>query len=1320
MKATKRRLWPWLLTALLAPVLALFVALWSAGSAGGLAWLGQRLAGLQLEGAEGSLWQGLRAERLRLALPGLLIEAEGLDWQPAVLGPRRVEGALQLRRLRLTPTPDATPSAPLTEARLRESLRLPIALRLAPLRVERFEWAQDGLRLQQIALREASLADGVLQLQALSLQWPRADGLLQLQGEAALAQQLRLQLRAALPAQSLQAELQAEGPLARLPARLQLRHGDAGRLDAEAELQLFAAQPLRRLNGRVQQLDPRALHPALPAGRWEGQFALQPQGPLLQLRAEASNAQALRLDQGGWPLRRLQLELGLAASDWTRSELRQLDLELGNARAAAGRMRLAPQQGLPRAGAALSAQLRVESLRLSGLHAAWPALQLGGALALEQARLGEGALSLRSQLRAIPLPGLPPLAGSGWRLDGEARLQGAELQLQELLVRELDDSPARLQASGRLRWAPAWELALALESKAWRSPLPPWSAPSQLDASARLQLARARPGSAWTGQLKLQLLPGTRLAEQALQGEAEWLADAAGARWQLRLDEGPATELNQIALQGRQPALREPAALGRAEAWWPERLRWTLPRLGRLQALAAPWLAQLQGSSQGELEGRELLQGSLSAQGLRLQVRGEKSPLLQLDSLQGELRPDRGLLLQLQRLQAPGLLLREAKLDGSLAEAGQLRLRAVAEVAALREQRNPPRSLLLEAGSAAPQRSDGLWRLSPLRLRLAETGGPTEGPVWLELDEARADWRPEARQLMLASPRLRVAGEPLQLQEARAAWPRGGARELVLRLEGQPRLAPWLQLAQPDAGWSGDLRASLRLALQQRGEAPPQLQLALQRQSGDLGFEGAALGLDQLLLELEQSELRALMLRAQLAGSRLGRAELDLRTAAGGEALQGTARLDLPALEALQPWLRAASPGLLLAGSARAELQLAGSLTAPRARGTASAALTRALHAPSGIGLARARLRLALDEERLRIEELAGEGLGEAGGTLAGEGELRWQGLRPDQLDRLQGQLQLRLERLRLLQRFDRRLVASGELRAELLPRLLRVRGRLAADEGAFDIGRGDAPTLDEDVRVLRQPQGGEAPPRRRADSGPRLQRDLDLSLDLGQRLRIAGRGLSSRLTGQLRLVEQGGRALQATGLIELNGGRYRAYGQNLEIETGLLRFTGALDNPRLDILAIRPNLEQRVGVQVTGTADSPRVRLYSEPEMADSDKLAWLLLGRAPDELGRADTAILQRAALALLAGEGTNPAAELMDKLGLTELSLSQSDDAGTTLRLGAQLGRRWTLGYERSLDAATGSWQLVYRLGQRFRLRAQSGEKSAVDLLWLWRFD
>ena len=46
--------------------------------------------------------------------------------------------------------------------------------------------------------------------------------------------------------------------------------------------------------------------------------------------------------------------------------------------------------------------------------------------------------------------------------------------------------------------------------------------------------------------------------------------------------------------------------------------------------------------------------------------------------------------------------------------------------------------------------------------------------------------------------------------------------------------------------------------------------------------------------------------------------------------------------------------------------------------------------------------------------------------------------------------------------------------------------------------------------------------------------------------------------------------------------------------------------------------------------------------------------------------------------------------------------------------------TLAYERSLGQTTGSWQLAYRLGQRFTLRAKSGEDAGLDLLWLWRFD
>jgi translocation and assembly module TamB len=192
---------------------------------------------------------------------------------------------------------------------------------------------------------------------------------------------------------------------------------------------------------------------------------------------------------------------------------------------------------------------------------------------------------------------------------------------------------------------------------------------------------------------------------------------------------------------------------------------------------------------------------------------------------------------------------------------------------------------------------------------------------------------------------------------------------------------------------------------------------------------------------------------------------------------------------------------------------------------------------------------------------------------------------------------------------------------------------------------------------------------------------------------------------------------------VQAENGTYQAYGQKLEIERGLVSFTGPVENPRLDILALRPNLDVRVGVSVGGTALSPRVRLYSEPEMADADKLSWLVLGRAPEGLGRADTALLQHAAMALLAGEGDSGPDKVLHALGLDDLSVRQEGEGelrSTVVSLGKQLSRRWYVGYERGVNSTAGSWQLIYRIAQRFTLRAQSGEDNALDLIWTWRWN
>ena len=77
-------------------------------------------------------------------------------------------------------------------------------------------------------------------------------------------------------------------------------------------------------------------------------------------------------------------------------------------------------------------------------------------------------------------------------------------------------------------------------------------------------------------------------------------------------------------------------------------------------------------------------------------------------------------------------------------------------------------------------------------------------------------------------------------------------------------------------------------------------------------------------------------------------------------------------------------------------------------------------------------------------------------------------------------------------------------------------------------------------------------------------------------------------------------------------------------------------------------------------------------------------------------------------------------MKNLGIDEISLKQGegDVRETVFSLGKQLSRRWYLGYERGVNTATGTWQLIYRIAQRFTVRAQSGLENSLDVIWSWR--
>jgi translocation and assembly module TamB len=176
-----------------------------------------------------------------------------------------------------------------------------------------------------------------------------------------------------------------------------------------------------------------------------------------------------------------------------------------------------------------------------------------------------------------------------------------------------------------------------------------------------------------------------------------------------------------------------------------------------------------------------------------------------------------------------------------------------------------------------------------------------------------------------------------------------------------------------------------------------------------------------------------------------------------------------------------------------------------------------------------------------------------------------------------------------------------------------RCDGRLHVDEGLFDL------TPQRRAVAGRRRHGAPARRGRRgeADGGRRRRprrgaRSGGLELDLGERLRVRGRGLDTDLGGKLRWATPGGQ-LAVHGTVTAAGGTYAAYGQKLTIERGIVAFSGPPDNPRLDVLALRPDLDnRRSACSSPATLHTARAAVF-RTRLTDSDKLSWLVLGRAP-----------------------------------------------------------------------------------------------------------
>ncbi|MFO1224867.1 MAG: translocation/assembly module TamB domain-containing protein [Burkholderiaceae bacterium] len=1380
-----RRAWLALVMALLALVVAasaLVLLVHAARTEVGTRWLLARVPGLTASGIQGSLFgDELRIASLRwegdATQPTLQVDGMALmrpSWRLLPFAGGWV--SLAAPSLSVTRLVWHSPREP-TALTAPPPLRLPLAIDIDALSIGELQ-VDDGAPWRDVraALHIGSEAGSEHRVEALSLHNDR----LRIRGDARLGaaapNALTLHLQAApLQGTPWQASIEADGPLAGFTLRAHLR-SDEGRsgapqLDALARVTPFAAWPLAALQLSTRALDLAALSSAAPHTRIDAEAEVRSSG--LDRPAQASlrlrNHAPGRWDAGRLPVREMQLDLAGTPSRLDRIDIRQLEARLGDEQRDAGRLSGSGQW----TASELQLQLHLSGVEPARLLGAAPVLRAGGSVSLRltgmplPATASAGSTAASTPTRSAPA-GAAARTAPVWHLRAQAALDGtlgasarplhaqfeaaASADTFELVRSHISAGEASVQATlnaQRLRDGSAaiWQLNGTGELHQV-DPLPWWSLPAdspwargphrvngrwQLDAKLPATLAdqlRRQPAAALAalrGRLQIDLagsvLAGLPLAAQAdVRGDGQALAVRASA----------SAAGNAATLDGR-------FAVDAAQDRW--RIEAALPALAALQpwsklAPAAPWPSAGSLSLDTQLAGRWPRlrggSGSLQASGVhagddalaeghaRWRFGGDEDAPLELT-------------LDAKGLQHGALRLDELQVgvDGTLRAQ---RISARAQTPA----RPPAWSEALVGGSGSGTRvtfdARGAWRAAPggggrwladaAALHIDARNG--KGSPWLDAQGLRAelvfDGHGALTQAQLSPGRASFAGGAA-LRWSQASW-RAQGQQFDLSGEVEPlALAPLLARLQPDIGWDGDLALAGRIEVHAAQRLEADIELA--RTGGDLRIadesgSAQALGIGELRLAFSVHDgvwrfaqgLAGTQI-GEMAGAQVVRTDARARWPGAGAPLDGVLQMHVANLGAWGVWV---PPGWRLGGNLRVAAALGGRFGAPQLRGSMEGSELSVRNVLQGVGFSDGELSASLEGEVARVQRLSFKG-GDGRLDLSGEAQL---GAAPS------AKLQLTAEHFRLLGRIDRRLVASGAAQLQLDRARLQLDGRFTVDEGLIDFSKASAPSLDSDVTVVRAAapgNGAASSPRAPAQQtlpAPLRNAQVNLAVSLGDKLQIRGHGLDAHLRGELRLSTPSGRPA-LNGTVRTASGTYVAYAQRLVIERGELVFTGAPQNPRVDILAIRPNLDVRVGVAVTGTLQNVHVRLYSEPDMAEMDKLSWLLLGRASDGLGRNDTALLQRAAVALLSGEEQGPTDQLLHQLGLTDFSVRQSDSETreSIVSLGRQLSQRWYVGYERSVNATTGSWQLIYRIAQRFTVRAQAGADNALDFIWQWRW-
>lgn len=256
------------------------------------------------------------------------------------------------------------------------------------------------------------------------------------------------------------------------------------------------------------------------------------------------------------------------------------------------------------------------------------------------------------------------------------------------------------------------------------------------------------------------------------------------------------------------------------------------------------------------------------------------------------------------------------------------------------------------------------------------------------------------------------------------------------------------------------------------------------------------------------------------------------------------------------------------------------------------------------------------------------------------------------------------------------------------------------------------------------------------------LALDIQVRVIPGNQVQVKLEGIDAQLGGSIDLNMTSPDRITSEGEISVVKGRYKVYGINLEIVRGRVYYAGgSIDRPTLDILALRTVGDVRAGVTITGSAQAPLVKLYSEPAMADTDILAYIVLGHPLGTGSDQATLVAQAAGQLLSSSQAFSLKDQIKNRLGLSTLDIGSKDTSSaimgykvisvappsattaqstsslpqTMATAGKYLTPQLYLSYGRSLFTGENLIRLRYDISRRWKIETETGTESGADIYY-----